>query len=137
MKLHQIKVFLVFMFYIVTISHGSSIKTVMRMQIPKEGCVILYSDCNYEGQKLEVCDDINDFRIISFKDQLRSLSLGNNVKVLLFQEKYFKGEYYLVDSDQPCFQHGYGLLTFTANTNSLKFIKNQFFDYFPLFVTSK
>ena len=91
-------------------------------QNAKEGCVIIYKDCNYEGPRVEICEDQSDFRIINFRDQTSAISLGKNVKATLYEKKDYKGNFVQVSSDRACFI-GTDESSFNSKINSIKITK--------------
>ncbi len=110
--------------FVILLARYSLIKIKQR-DTTKDGCVIIYKDCNYEGVRHEICEDIKDFRIFNFKDQASSISLGKNVKVILYQDQDFQGlESNEIMEDQSCLLFGaHGLGQLHDKVNSIKIIK--------------
>jgi len=87
----------------------------------KEGCIVLYKDCNYEGSRVELCEDQPDLRIINFRDQTSGISLGKNVRVQIFEESDYKGRSVIMSNDQSCLI-GTEYSSFNDKINSIKII---------------
>ena len=70
----------------------------------KEGCVVLYSNCDFEGEKQEICGSISDLRKIKFDKKISSVLLGNNTKIILRQLYDYKGIGLELSSNIRCFE---------------------------------
>lgn len=82
---------------------ASSIKLKIR-NTPEPGCVIVYSQCNFRGQKREFCGNNSDFRKVNFNDEGSSMKVGKNVEVHVFEHVDYKGINEVYSKSVSCFQ---------------------------------
>ena len=68
----------------------------------KEGCIVLYSDCDFEGERNEICSSISDLRQVNFDKKMSSIIVGKNTKIILRQLYDFKGNGLEINSNMRC-----------------------------------
>ena len=71
----------------------------------KGGCVVLYSKCDFEGEKKEICGSISDLRKIKFDNKISSILIGKNTRIILRQLYEFKGVGLELSSNIRCFEN--------------------------------
>jgi len=70
-------------------------------EIPDDGCIWLYSECNYQGDRHEICQDTSYFD--GFEKQASSLKVGRHTKVVLYPLPQYSGDGFSFDLNHPCF----------------------------------
>jgi len=88
-----------------------------------QGCVLLYKDCNYSGEKKLVCvnqGQASDFSQISgWNDNLSSIKLGKNTKVVVYEHAGCQGQAYPLSNDNSC------MSDFNDKASSVAIISNE------------
>jgi hypothetical protein len=109
MKIHSaVFVYFLFLFSLSSTEINSiSIGKVKSKQgvdlVPHEGCVELFSDCNFEGQSRIFCQNEPDFSKIEWNDIASSLKLGPNTQVFLYSDALYLGKVMNYIQDVSCF----------------------------------
>jgi len=76
-------------------------------------CAILYSECGFEGNSLEVCEDspINAFELHDWEGvDIKSIQVPFSRTLTLFDKKNLEGGYTQITEDVECLEGGW---TFT------------------------
>ncbi len=73
----------------------------------KKGCLILFSECDFNGEKKEICESEGDLRKVYFDNKVSSILVGEKTSTILRTEYSFKGIGVLIDSNVRCFDKGY------------------------------
>ncbi len=87
----------------------------------KEGCVRLYSKCDFEGESIEVCENNPDLKHLQFDKKVSSIVIGDKTAVILKKFANYKGLGIELKKNVRCFQKG--LQQFKNNIASLLFIQ--------------
>eukprot|EP00357_Protocruzia_adherens_P022297 CAMPEP_0115000596 /NCGR_PEP_ID=MMETSP0216-20121206/16856_1 /TAXON_ID=223996 /ORGANISM="Protocruzia adherens, Strain Boccale" /LENGTH=388 /DNA_ID=CAMNT_0002365733 /DNA_START=54 /DNA_END=1220 /DNA_ORIENTATION=- len=81
----------------------SSLRILYQEQIIYEQCVILYDECYYQGEEIQVCDHQEWLDDLDFNDLASSIRMGQAVeKVILYQLGSYEGEHTTFTNDQEC-----------------------------------
>jgi len=89
---------------------------------PSDGCVILYTDSNFGGNKIVSCTELTS---LSYNDQISSVKVGKDVNVYLYQNDNYGGSVKILKNDGyfasiPDFNDSASSLwLFNVNTNAL------------------
>ncbi len=71
----------------------------------KEGCIVVYSKCDFEGERKEICGSVDDLRKLQFDKKISSIIVGINTKVILRQMYSFKGNGLEITSNLRCLEN--------------------------------
>src|SRR5690348_9738169 len=103
--------FLLFTFIIITIVFSIKNKNKMFCKMKNgddsnaipSGCIDLYQDCNFLGQKLRLCSDVPNLVPFGFNDMASSIKLGKDTKATLYEHVNYLGRTANFDKDIACF----------------------------------
>lgn len=123
MKFFQVKVILL-LSILILINYGDCLQNIRKRRNKKrfglskkvnddkkakDGCVELYTKCNYSGANLEICEDINNFTFLKTGNWggafPQSMKVGKYIKVQLFFSKNYEGKSFSAKADVPCFKN--------------------------------
>ena len=71
----------------------------------KEGCIVIYSNCDFDGEKKEICVSVADLRKLKFDKKVSSVILGKNTKIILRQLYDYKGNGLELTSNIRCLEN--------------------------------
>ncbi|CAD8133228.1 unnamed protein product [Paramecium pentaurelia] len=71
-------------------------------EIIQNQCIVIYSECEYQGLALEVCDSLKD--IEKFKHKIKSIYIPKGYGLTIFENQNFNGQSHRYTSSQACLQ---------------------------------
>ncbi|CAD8083331.1 unnamed protein product [Paramecium sonneborni] len=71
-------------------------------EVIQDKCIIIYSQCEYQGFALEVCDSLKD--IEKFKHKIKSIYIPQGYGLTIFQNQNFNGQSHRYTSSQRCLE---------------------------------
>jgi hypothetical protein len=83
----------------------------------KKGCLILFSDCDFKGEKKVICQSESDLRKVYFDKKVSSILVGEKTLTILRTGYNFKGIGVLIDKNVRCFDKAYS--KYQKNISSL------------------
>ena len=81
-----------------------SIKISNNLAPIKKGCIVVYSECDFEGERKEICGSIEDLRKVDFDKKISSIIVGINTKLILRQLYNYKGNGLELISNLRCLE---------------------------------
>lgn len=85
---------------------------------PKDGCVWLFSTCNYQGFKREFCHNVKNLRSFRFNDMTSSIKIGRKTKAILYKDINYGGKFLKISKDIRCLSNHH----FNRITSSLQIL---------------
>lgn len=82
-----------------------SIKISNNLAPIKKGCIVVYSECDFEGERKEICGSIEDLRKVDFDKKISSIIVGINTKLILRQLYNYKGNGLELISNLRCLEN--------------------------------
>jgi len=83
----------------------------------QKGCVVLFSACDFEGEKREICANLADLRKLNFDKKVASILIGEATTVVLKKDYSFKGMGVELKHNVRCFDKMF--TQFRKNISSL------------------
>lgn len=83
----------------------------------KKGCVIIFSECDFNGEKIEICKNQHDLRLMEFDKKVASILIGHGTSVILKKGYNFKGVGVELKNSVRCFDKMFS--QFRRNISSL------------------
>ena len=83
----------------------NSVKISNNLASIKEGCIVIYSLCDFEGEKKEICGSVPDLRKLNFDKKISSIIIGKNTKVVFRQSYNYKGNGLEITSNLRCLEN--------------------------------
>jgi hypothetical protein len=83
----------------------------------KKGCIVLFSECDFNGQKKEICENQNDLRKLNFDRKISSILVGGETSTILKKGYNFRGMGVEIKHNVRCFDKRFS--QFRNNISSL------------------
>ncbi|CAD8080602.1 unnamed protein product [Paramecium sonneborni] len=80
----------------------------MANDIKQANCIIIYSECEYQGFALEVCNSLKE--IEKFKHQIKSLYIPQGYGLTIYENQNFNGKSHRYTQSQQCLQNAVSLI---------------------------
>jgi len=87
--------------YAVQRSKSRSVSRNRTHQNIRTGCVLLFKDCNYQGESVQICGDLSEYSS-SWRGELSSVIVGPDTKLILFSDTEFGGDSFEVIGRNSC-----------------------------------
>jgi hypothetical protein len=88
----------------------------------KEGCVVLYEQCDFEGSSKEYCTEGENIDVKNFKN-FSSILVGKKTKIILYHRSFNQRKSLRIQSNVRCFENGFTM--WKNNVSSLKILQEK------------
>ncbi len=88
----------------------------------KEGCVVLYEQCDFEGNSKEFCTKGKDLEVKNFKN-FSSILVGKKTKIILYHRSFNQRKSLRIQSNVRCFENGFSM--WKNNVSSFKILQDK------------
>jgi hypothetical protein len=96
------------------------ISDIISEENPREGCAWLFEDCEYEGDRIEICGKLQNLGA-----DVQSIKLGPGTLAALYTESDFEGEAMKLKKNVSCFENKENLADFDIRSIKVKAAKNK------------
>ncbi|KAM3134780.1 hypothetical protein pb186bvf_013105 [Paramecium bursaria] len=87
------------------------------IDVPNKDCIIIYSQCNFKGAQLEVCDSLK--QIENFQHQIQSIHIPDGEKLTIYDQENYEGSSTTYQESTSCLLHPISLTQLFASNNKL------------------
>jgi C1A family cysteine protease len=106
------------------INNSMSASILSRQSEPKEGCIALFTDSCFLGERQEICGNIDDLNGIAYDKKIVSIAIGKNVTgVVVFVDPFYKGFAFGLTSSIANLNQQETVL-FSNSISSIRILKN-------------
>ena len=103
-------------------NYGEMLITV-DLPFARNGCITVYSGCNYTGQRLQICSSIPDLSVVGWNDKIASIFVGyGSPSISYYKNNNYNSLFKTTSSRQQCLTPNIASIEFPTTRSSIECI---------------